>query len=213
MTRVIWGSQGERLYETGVDRGVLYPPFGHGVSWNGLVSVKENPSGGAPKPYYIDGFKYLNVATSEEFEATLEAFSSPTEFGICDGTVSISNGLFVTQQPRREFGLSYRSRLGNDVDGVDHGYKVHLVYNLLASPNNQDNATLSENVDPSIFSWGLTAVAPKLSGYRPTAHFSIDSRHTPPLLLQEIEDLLYGTGLANARLPSAMELIALFTAV
>lgn len=213
MTRLAWGQQGERLYETGVDRGVLYPPFGPGVSWNGLVAVRESPSGGEPRVYYVDGYKYMNLAAAEEFEATLEALSSPSEFAICDGTVSVSNGLFVTQQPRRSFGLSYRTRVGNDVDGIDHAYKIHLVYNALAAPNERDHNTLNASVDPSIFSWSLTTLPPPIEGYRPTAHFTVDARYTDPTTLQTLEDLLYGSGVANARLPSVSELISLFTSV
>lgn len=209
MAVLVWGNVGERYYETGVDRGVLFPLTGDGVPWNGLVSVAEAPSGGEPRPYYLDGFKYLNLATSEEFAATIEAFSAPDEFDKCDGTASIHNGLFLTQQKRESFGLSYRTRIGNDVDGTDHGYKIHLVYNALASPSSRSNSTLNDSPSPITFSWGITTAPPTISGYKPSAHFVIDSRKTPAMLLRQVEDILYGSPTTSPRLPSVSELMTL----
>ena len=212
MSRLVWGMAGERFYETGADLGVLYVGASSGVAWNGLTSVSESPSGGDPKPYYIDGFKYSNLAAAEEFEATLEAFSSPDEFAPCDGSSQIYPGLFITQQPRRSFGLVYRTLVGNDVDGQDHGYKLHLIYNALASPSSRNNATISDSPEPSKLSWSITAKAPVLSGHRPSAHLVIDSRKTSPAVLTNIEDLLYGTAIFIPRLPTQQEIIALFGA-
>ena len=212
MTRITWGDAGQRFYEAGADRGVLYIGTDAGVPWNGLTSVRENPSGGQPDPYYIDGFKYINLAMAEEFEATIEAFSSPAAFGVCDGTMSIANGLFITQQRRQEFNLCYRTLLGNDADGLDHGYKLHLVYNALAKPSDRDNQTIGDSPEPTGLSWDITTAPPRLSGYRPTAHLVVDSRTTPAELLQDLEDLLYGSSLGPATLPPQADLIALFTA-
>lgn len=210
MTRLTWAPLGERYYETGVDRGVLYPALGPGVPWHGLTAVKEAGSGGSPKAYYVDGYKYLNVSSAEEYEATLEAFAAPFEFAECDGTLDISNGLFVTNQPRASFGLAYRTKVGNDIDGPDHGYKIHLVYNALAAPSSRDFSSMSSSAAPSIFSWRISTLAPRITGRKPTAHFVIDSRMTPPTLLRDVEDVIYGSDLTESRLPSVDELIDMF---
>jgi hypothetical protein len=209
VTRIAWGTFGERYYETGVDRGVLYIPAQAGVAWNGLASVSESPSGGDAKPYYIDGFKYMNVASAEEFEATISAYSSPSQFGPCDGTKSVHTGLFVTQQPRIPFGFSYRTMVGNDAT-ADRGYKIHLVYNALAAPAQRPYRSLSSSGDPTILSWSITSKPPTITGYKPTAHLIIDSRTTLPDVLTEVEDLLYGTSEDDATLPTPDELIAIF---
>jgi hypothetical protein len=211
LPRITWNSMGQRFFETGVDRGVLYVDSNPGVAWVGLTSVSESPSGGDPRPYYIDGVKYLNLATAEEFEATINAFQSPLEFGPCDGTLSIQNGLFVTQQPRKSFGLSYRTRLGNDVDGADHAYKIHLVYNALAAPSQRSNNSLGGEVNPTTFSWAITTRPPAITGYKRTAHLVIDSRLTDPAVLTEIEDLIYGSEANQPQLPTPDELIAIFS--
>lgn len=210
MSRLTWGAPTERFFETGVDRGVLYVGISSGVPWNGLVSVSESPTGGEPKPAYIDGYKFRNIASSEEFEATLEAFASPKEFSPCDGSVSIQNGLIATQQPRRSFGLSYRTKVGNAVDGADHAYKIHLVYNALAAPAQRTNTTLSGSQGLNALSWSLTTLPPSVTGYKPTAHWIIDSRVTPGVLLGTLEDILYGSSAAPPRLPQPSELLTLF---
>lgn len=210
MARLSWAAVGERFYETGVDRGVLYVGIEPGVSWTGLTSVSESPTGGEASPFYIDGVKYLNLAGSEEFAATINAFSSPYEFGPCDGTMSIQNGLFVTQQPRKPFGLSYRTKLGNDIDGTDHAYKIHVVYNALAAPSERSNNTVGDSTDPLSLSWSVTTLPPSITGYKPTAHFMIDSRKTTETILATIEDILYGSDSGASRLPSPSELIAIF---
>lgn len=212
MARLIWHSRGERFYEQGVDRGVLYVDSSLGVAWPGLISVQESPSGGEPKAYYIDGYKYLHISSKEEFVATIEAFSSPPEFAPCDGLSSIMNGLFATQQPRKQFNFCYRTMVGNDVKR-SVGYKLHLVYNALAAPSERANSTLGESVDPSSFSWQIETRPPAIVGRKPTAHFIIDSRSTPPMLMSRIEDILYGTESWSARLPQPQEIIDLFSLV
>lgn len=210
MTRITWGDIGQRFYETGVDRGVLYVGEQPGVPWMGLVSVSENPTGGEAKPYYIDGIKYLNISAAEEFEATIEALQSPPEFASCDGNVAIQNGLIVTAQPRKSFGFSYRTLLGNDVDADDHAYKIHLVYNALAAPASRANNTLSDTVNVSTLSWNITTKPPTITGFKPTAHLVIDSRTTDPVKLATIEDILYGDESESARMPTPDELIAIY---
>lgn len=209
MTRLSWNDVGTRTYETGVDRGVLYLG-GLGVPWNGLVSVSETPTGGEVKAYYLDGIKYMQRLSGEEFEASIEAYTYPDEFGQCDGTRSVKNGLFVTQQKRSPFSLAYRSRIGNDVEGTDHAYKIHLVYDSLAQPSAQTHSTIGNAADPFNFVWKITTRPPRLSGRRPTAHFVIDSRDTPNELLGLIEDILYGSIDTSPRIPPVDELVYLF---
>lgn len=212
MARLNWGTVGERFYETGTDRGVLYLAAQPGVPWNGLTAVKEVPTGGEPTPFYADGFKYANIASAEEFEATLEAFSSPPEFKVCDGIAQVSNGLFISQQPRKSFGLAYRTLIGNDLEGTDHGYKIHLVYGALSAPSQRDNATINSGVDPVVFSWDITTIPAAIVGHKPSAHFVIDSRTTDPFLLIDLEDILYGSDQLVSEMPSPTELVALFAA-
>jgi hypothetical protein len=211
MARLIWSAAGERFYEVGVDRGVLYLPLADGVPWTGLISVTESPNGGDPKPFYYDGIKYSNLATSEEFDATIEAFSSPTEFLSCDGMAAVQNGLFATQQPRRPFSLSYRTLVGNDTEGTDLGYKIHIVYNALASPTNRANKTNSDRDTPITLSWTISTLPPPVTDIRRTAHFVIDSRYTDPGLLSDVEDILYGSVVATASLPTAQALYDMFS--
>lgn len=211
MGRISWDTPGERFYESGVDRGVLYAPGSSGVAWDGLISVSESPTGGDARPYYYEGYKYLNLSSAEEYAASITAFSSPPEFGPCDGTVSIQNGLFVTQQPRKSFGFSYRTRVGNDIDGPEHAYKIHLVYNALSSPPQKNNDSVNDSVKLIEIEWNITTLAPQATGYKPTAHFVIDSRFTAPFTLKSIEDVLYGSDSVASRLPQPTELIDLFS--
>jgi hypothetical protein len=208
--RLTWSAVGERFYEIGVDRGVLYVGNQPGVPWPGLIAVSENVSGGAAKPYYLDGIKYLNLATAEEFEATLEAFFSPPEFGPCDGVATIQNGLFATQQNRSQFNLCYRTKVGNDIDGPDHAYKIHIVYNALATPSQRAYKTIGSSMSPDTLNWTVTTQGIANLGYKPTAHFVIDSRYTLPFRLNAIEDILYGSDIATPILPSAQDLLNLF---
>lgn len=210
MTRIAWGATGARRFETGVDRGVLYVGDAPGVPWNGLKSVAEQASGGEARPYYIDGYKYLNLAGAEDFAATISAYGAPREFMPCDGSVRLHHGLFVTQQTRIPFGFSYRTLVGNDRLAENFGYKIHLVYNALAQPSAKNNQSASGTPTPLELSWSITTQPPKLTGYRPTAHFVIDSTMTPPALMQRIEDILYGSEGIDARLPTLDELISIF---
>lgn len=210
MPRLNWGAVGKRYFETGVDRGVLFVGDNSGVAWTGLTSVSESPTGGEAKPYYMDGIKFMNIAASEEFEATIEAFHRPIEFAPCDGVSIPQNGLLITQQPRKPFGFSYRTLLGNDVDGPDHAYKIHLVYNALAAPSQRNNNSIGESVDPAKYTWQVTTLPPQMSGFKPTAHLVVDSRTTPDFILHHIERVLYGSEEADSRLIGAQELIDLF---
>lgn len=209
MTRLSWGAPGERFYEAGIDRGVLYVD-NVGFAWNGLTSVQQNASGGEPQPYYLDGYKYAQVSATEDFEATIEAFSSPREFGPCDGSTELYAGLTVTQQKRKQFGLSYRTLVGDDLEGTDLGYKIHLVYNALAAPSERNNTTVEQATNPMSLSWSITTQPPTLTGIRPTSHFIIDTRRALSADVSALEDILYGNNAGNARFPTVTELVALF---
>lgn len=209
MTRITWGVPTERFYESGVDRGVLYVTSDAGVAWNGLVSVTEAAKGGEAKPAYLDGVKYRNIASSEEFEATIEAFTAPIEFGLCDGNVGISNGLIATRQRRRPFNLTYRTKVGSSAD-ANLGYRIHIIYNALAAPAEHMHSTLGDSNDVSTLSWTITTQPPYLMGYKPTAHYIIDSRFTTDETLSALEDILYGTDSAQARIPDVEELAMMF---
>ncbi len=211
MPRLIWNSVGTRFYETGVDRGVLYVEGLPGVAWTGLTSVVEHPTGGSQSAFYIDGVKYLNIPSAEEFEATINAFTYPDEFGQCDGTNRIHSGLFITQQRRKSFGLSYRSKIGTDLNG-EFGYKIHIVYNALAAPSDRTNKTLDDSTDPADFSWNITTRPPSTLGYKRTAHIIVDSRLTNPATMAAIEDILYGSESELPRVPSLTELFDVFEA-
>jgi hypothetical protein len=192
VARLDWTAVGERFFETGVDRGVLYIDGAPGVAWTGLTGVEEATIGGDSQGFYIDGVKYLNRLKSEEFEATITAYTYPDEFGQCDGTASIGNGLFARHQRRKPFGFSYRTMVGNDIDGVEHAYKVHLVYNALAQPSGASNKSLSDSADVSDFSWHITTKPSLVKNFAPSAHYVIDSREVPDGLLGLVEDILYG---------------------
>lgn len=209
MTKIVWDTVGEKYYETGVDRGVLYTNE-KGVPWNGLISVSENPSGTDLVSYYVDGIKVLDVISAEEFNATIEAYTYPEEFELFDGYSELGNGLYVTNQDRGSFGLSYRTKLGNDVDGVDHGYKLHIVYNAKAAPTNRQNNSLNDSPDAMTFSWDLSTKPVYIPGSKHSAHIIIDSRKTDPLLLESIENFLYGQYDMDPWLPSAQNLIDFF---
>lgn len=215
MSRITWDATGERLYETGVDRGVLYPrsstgEYINGVPWNGLVSISESPSGAEATPQYADNIKYLNLVSTEEFGGTIEAFTYPTEFGQCDGSAEVTPGIHVGQQTRRTFGLAYRTLLGNDVDATDHGYKLHLVYGALASPSEKAYTTVNDTPEAITFSWEFTTTAVDVPGHRPSATITIDSTSVDPGALAALEDILYGTELQDPRLPLPAEIIDLF---
>lgn len=206
--RIEWNKAGERFFETGVDRGVLYPRFGAGVPWNGLTSVSESSSGGDLEPLYYDGVKYLDMPSAEDFSATLDAYSAPAEFAASDGQKALSPGLFATQQPRQTFGLCYRTLKGNDLVGAELGYKIHLVYNCTAAPSTKNNVTIGANVTPSTRSWQISTVPPPATNFRPTAHIVMDSNLLGDSAMEAVEDLLYGQDGVDARLPTIAEIVA-----
>lgn len=219
MTRLAWDASGDRLYETGVDRGVLYIPndsglYTTGVPWNGLVTVTEKPSGAESNPKFADNIKYLNLFSVEEFGATIEAFTYPDEFAPFDGlgTVTAAPGMVIGQQNRGVFGLSYRTRLGNDVDGDDHGFKLHLVYGCKASPSEKAYTTVNDSPEAITFSWDVTTNPVAVTGFNPTALIVVDSTTVDPAEMTLLTDELWGdatTGVANLPLPDAV--IALLT--
>lgn len=212
MSTLIWSLPGERFYEAGVDRGVLYPLLIPGVAWNGLISVDESVEGGEATSLYFDGNKTYDFVASESFQATLEALSAPTEFAACDGSAMLSPGLYATQQPRQSFGLSYRTKIGNDIDGTDHGYKLHLVYGATAMPASRSNQTISARVDPTSRQWSIKTVPPAATTYKPTSHLVIDSTKTDEGILSAVEEILYGVdGGADPRLPTQAEVMAIFS--
>lgn len=209
MAKLEWDIAGNRYYESGVDRGVLFIDNNPGVAWSGLISVSESPSGGEPRPYYLDGIKYLNISSAEEFEATINAFSAPGEFAPCDGRISLANGLFATQQPRKAFNLTYRTGIGNDAVAMEAGYKIHIVYNALAAPTDREYTTIGDDAEPTQMSWAITTLPPKMTGLKPTAHFVVDSRVASVGFLTALENLLYGTTVDIPQLPTPQELITL----
>jgi len=213
MTALTWDGTGERFYETGVDHGVLYIPdaggvYDDGVAWNGLVSVTEKPSGAEPNAQFADNIKYLNLFSAEEFGATLEAFTFPDEFAEFDGLSVPEPGVTVGQQARKVFGLSYRTKIGNDTEGIDAGYKLHVLYNLTAIPSDRDYTTLSAAPEAIEFQWDISAIPEDVPGFRPTAHLILDSRLMSPALLSDIEDTLYGDGITDATLPPISTLVS-----
>ena len=211
MTQLVWDQIGSRRYETGADRGVLYPNNGPGVAWNGLVVVTEAPTGAAPVPQYLDGVKYQNRPAREEFGANLEAYTYPDEFEQCHGVTYIGNGLTLKQQKQIPFSLSYRTRVGNDVDGDLHGYKIHIIYNALAAPQPKKRSTITADPDAITFQWNLTAKPVNTPGYRPVYHMVVDSTKSTPQLMATVESILYGSPTTAARIPTPAELMTLFT--
>lgn len=217
MTQLTWDNTGERLYETGVDHGVLYIPDGNGaytdgVAWNGLTTVTESPSGAEATALYADNIKYLDLRSAEEFGATIEAFTYPDEFNQFDGVATPQVGVHVGQQGRSTFGLSYRTNLGNDVDGSDHGYKLHLIYGATASPSEKAYSTINDSPEAITFSWELSTTPVAAGGsLKPTAQLIIDSTKVDSADLTTLENLLYGSG-GNPQLPSPASVIAIFGA-
>jgi len=213
---LVWDKVGERFYETGVDRGVLYLPdnagvYGKGVAWNGLVSVTESPSGAEASPMYADNIKYLNLVSAEEFGGTIEAYTYPEEFGQCDGTASPARGVYVGQQSRKTFGFSYRTRKGNDVAGNDLGYKLHLAYGALAAPSEKGYTTINDSPEPITFSWEFSTTGVNVgNGLKPTALITIDSTEVDEAALVALEEELYGKAGTAASLPLPDEVIAMF---
>lgn len=212
MTTLVWDKVGDRVYQTGVDRGVLYLQSGEAVAWNGITSVEED-STSELKSFYLDGVKYLDNLLPGDFSGKLKAFTYPEEFDQVNGIATVSPGLSYYNQPAKSFNLSYRTGIGNDLDGMDHGYKIHLLYNVVANPDNYTFDSLKEQLQPIEFSWilaGTPQANPLAKGYRPTVHISIDSNKTEPIVLQGIEDVLYGTDTTAPHFPSIAEILNLF---
>lgn len=224
MAKVVWDKTGERFYETGVDHGVLYPIqegglYNKGVAWNGLTSVSESPSGAESTPVYADNIKYLNLLSAEEFSATVEAYTYPDEFAECDGSTIVTPGLTIGQQSRKMFGLCYRTMIGNDVDGQEHGYKLHLIYGCQASPSEKGYQTINDSPEAITFSWEVTTTPVNVTGHKATACLTIDSTKVDPGKLTALEEILYGKdptepqGMdgVEPRLPLPDEVITLLT--
>lgn len=197
MSKIEWDKTGERLYETGTDRGVLYVAEGTtyptGVAWNGLTGVDESPSGAEANAQYADNIKYLELRSAEEFSATVTAYTYPDEFEQCDGSAEPVEGMYIGQQARKRFGLSYRTLIGNDVDGNEHGYILHLIYGATASPSQRSYTTVNDSPEPIEFSWEITTTPVNISGYKPVAHIRINSTKADHDHLEVLESVLYGT--------------------
>lgn len=197
MSKIVWDKTGERLYETGVRNGVLYPiqsdgKYSMGVAWNGLTAVTESPSGAEATPLYADDIKYLNLMSAEEFGATIEAYTYPDEFAECDGSASLAKGVNIGQQPRKTFGMAYRTVVGNDVENDNYGYKLHLIYGALAAPSEKGYSTINDSPEAITFSWEVSTTPVNVTGFKPTASIVIDSTKADPVKLAALEEILYG---------------------
>lgn len=217
MSKIVWDKTGERFYETGVDHAVLYPIdakglYNGGVAWNGITAINESPSGAEPNNLYADNIKYLVLVGAEDFGLTIEAYTYPDEWEECDGSAEIAPGVLAGQQNRKVFGLSYRTKLGNDVDGQDHGYKLHLVYGGLASPSERGYQSVNDSPEPINPSWEVTTTPVDVPGFKPTARLIITSTKADPAKLAALETILYGSDDAEPRLPLPEEVIELLKA-
>lgn len=217
MSKLTWDLTGERFYETGVDHGVLYPQvagaYPKGVAWNGLIGVSENPTGAEPNPLYADNIKYLNLMSVEEFEAGIEAYTYPEEFAACDGSVEAVDGVMVGQQPRKPFGLVYRTRVGNDTEGHNFGYKLHLVYGALAGPSEKAYETINDTPDAITFSWDITTTPVDFANHAPTASLTLDSTKFDEGILEKLEKVLFGDADEEPRLPLPAEVLTILETV
>lgn len=214
MTKLVWDQTGQRLYETGTSHGVLYPlastgKYASGVAWNGLTAFSESPSGAEATALYADNQKYLSLMSTEEFGGTIEAYTYPVEFEACDGSAEIATGVSIGQQARQRFGFSYRTAIGNDVDGNDHGYKIHLVYNALASPSEKSYATINDSPEAITFSWEISTDPIPVNGHKSTASLVIDSTKVDKTKLEQIEAKLYGSEDSEATLLLPDEIISI----
>lgn len=213
MSKIKWDETGKRTFETGLDHGVLFPMaksgYGTGVPWNGMTAVNESPSGAESNPLYADNIKYLNLMSAEDFGCTIEAYTYPDEFEACDGSAEIAPGVTVGQQSRKMFGFSYRTKIGNDVEGQDFGYKIHLVYGGLASPSEKNRQTVNDSPEAVSFSWEVTTTPVEVPGFQPAAHLTIDSTKTDAAKLTALEKILYGDEDVESRLPLPAEIVTL----
>lgn len=212
--KLVWDAITERLYETGVNQGVVYPmndagTYPLGVAWNGLTAVTESPSGAESNKIYADNIAYLNLISAEEFGATVEAYTYPDEFAVCDGSATIAVGVFIGQQKRKAFGLCYKTLLGNDTEGGDYGYKLHLIYNAMAAPSEKAYATVNDSPEAITFSWEITTTPILVAGFKPTACLTVDSTKVDAAKLTQLENILFGTDGADARLPLPEEVMSI----
>ena len=216
MAKLVWDQTGKRLYETGVKQGVLYikenGTYDNGVAWNGLTAITESPSGAETTPLYADDIKYLNLLSTEEFAATIEAYTYPDEFMQCDGSASLSTGVYIGQQSRKTFGMCYRTVLGNDEDNNDYGYKLHLIYGCLAAPSEKGYSTINDSPAAITFSWEVSTTPENVTGHKPTATITIDSTKADKQKLAALEAILYGSENDEPRLPLPDEVASLMTA-
>lgn len=224
MAKIVWDKTGEHFYETGVKNCVLYIPtegvYSKGVAWNGIIAITESPSGAEATALYADDIKYLNLYSVEEFGATIEAYTYPDEFAECDGSAELVAGVKIGQQARKPFGLCYRTTIGNDTDGNDHGYKLHIIYGAMASPSEKSYNTINDSPEAVTFSWELTTTPVNVAGAKPTASITIDSTKVDEKKLAALEEVLYGkdgtgsdhTGAAEPRLPLPDEIKTIMTA-
>lgn len=205
MSKLVWDQIGERFYETGVNQAALYVQEGgaypKGVAWSGITAVTESPSGAEASPLYADNIKYLNLIGNEEFGATIEAYTYPEEFAQCDGSASLATGVTIGQQKRKSFGLAFKTLLGNDTDGTEHGYKLHMIYGATAAPSEKAYASVNESPEAITFSWEVTTIPVNVAGFKPTSIVTIDSTKADAAKLAELEAILYGSESEEARLP------------
>lgn len=219
MTKLVWDKTGERLFETGVSNGVIYPQdtsgkYPKGAAWNGLTAITESPSGAEPTPLYADNIKYLTLMSAEEFGFTIEAYTYPDEFAECNGEGELTPGVKIGQQKRKSFGLSYKTLLGNDIDGEAHGYKLHLVYGALAAPSEKARNTVNDSPEATTMSWECSTTPVAVEGFKPTAHLEIDSTAVEAGKLKKLEDILYGSDSeSTARLPLPDEVKTVLTSL
>lgn len=203
--RLQWDTAGERYYEVGVSKGVVFPmangAYSTGEAWSGLTNVTESPSGAEANPFYADNIKYFNIVSAEDYGASIEAYMYPDGFADCLGEKEIAKGVSISQQPRSSFGFSYVNQIGSDTDGESHGYKIHLVYGCFAAPTEKSHDTINESVEPGTMSWEISTTPVAVSGMKPTAHLCIDSTKCDPDQLEKLEDIIYGTEEAESRLP------------
>lgn len=218
MALLKWDEIGERLYETGTKKGVLYPQVGNaypkGYAWNGLTAFTESPDGGEATDIFADDIKYISIRSRENFKATIEAYTYPEEFAACDGSAAVATapGVHIGQQPRKPFGFSCVTTIGNDTEFEEHGYKIHLVWGATASPTEKNYQTINNDPEAVTFSWEIDTLPVAVSGYKPTAHMEIDSTKANPAKLKQLEDILYGTATTDPRLPLPDEVIEILTA-
>ena len=218
MSKIVWDAIGEHTFETGVRNGVLYlkdaeGAYDTGVAWNGLISVSESPEGAEPTDLYADDIKYLTMMSAENFKATIEAYTYPDEFEECDGSATIANGVVIGQQTRKPFGLCYRTAIGNDTDGNEHGYKLHIVYGCQASPSEKQYSTVNDSPEAITFSWEVNTTPVNVTGKKPTATLVIDSTKADKAKLTALETILYGAEATEPRLPLPDEIATLMTTV